>query len=69
MAVSNKNIRKPVTMPKEMLHVINYLADVDNRTASSYITKVLAKHLRALKGTAIMKQYEDFYAYEEGANL
>ena len=68
MAIAIKNQRTLVTMSKERMHLLKYLAQRNNRTVSNYINAVLDKHLNSLKDKAIMKDYNDF-CYELENNI
>ena len=68
MVVSINNKRMLMTFSKEKVHLLQYLAKRDNRTLSNYVNHVLDKHLRSLKNTPAMNDYNDF-CYEAENNI
>jgi len=60
MAVSKVNKRVSVTMSKEFLHFVEFLASRKKQTLSRYIYETLYMRAKRLEGKPIMQDYKDY---------
>lgn len=48
MAISDKNTRTLITLPKELKAALEKLAEEDNRSLNNLIAKILSDYVRSL---------------------